>query len=84
MTTLEFDILDELYFVTPFARLLDEVEVDEVELKGGLQTLLDKKWVRCMSTVDDEVEEDVLDFENHYKDYHYLATKKGLMAHNRS
>jgi len=32
--------------------------------------------------MNDEVFEDKLDFDNEYRDYYYLATKPGLLAHN--
>ncbi|MEH0155475.1 transporter [Limibacter armeniacum] len=84
MTDLEFEVLDELYFVTSFKALKNEIEVEEAVLKNCLKELLEKQWVRCFKTVDTEEDEEGLDFENKYAEYYYLASKKGLMAHNRS
>lgn len=83
MSDLEFDVLDELYFVQPFSYLQDELELNEETLKNTLKLLLSKSWIKCFKTVTDEVLIiDELDFENHYKKYYYLASKKGLLAHN--
>ena len=82
MTDAEFDVLDELYFVQPFSHLLEELEFDAQELKPILQGLLNKGYIKCFFNMNEEVFEDQLDFQNQYQDYFYLATKKGLLAHN--
>ena len=84
MTDQEFDVLDELYFVQPFEYLISEVELDTYEIKEALKGLLDKKYIKCFESVDEEVFEQDLDFENKYAEYYYLATKAGLLAHNLS
>ncbi|MDW7690904.1 transporter [Flammeovirgaceae bacterium SG7u.111] len=83
MSDIEFDVLDELYFVTPFEKLLEELTVKDEELKTCLLGLLEKKWVKCFKSMDEEAPEHKLDFDNKYKTYAYLATKEGLLAHNR-
>ena len=82
MTDLEFDVLDELYFVTPFAQVLRMLEITDEELKNTLRNLIRKGWVKCFKTVSEQVEEEDLDFENEFQEYYYLATKEGLLAHN--
>lgn len=83
MTDLEFDILDELYFVQSFQDVQNALELDELELKEGLARLIAKTWVKCLpQDVDEVIADEELDFENNYKIYHYLATKEGLLAHN--
>lgn len=82
MTDQEFDVMDELYFVTPFNELKSKLQIDDHELKNLLIGLLKKGWVKSFQTIDEEVDEDKLDFENKFREYHYLATKAGLMAHN--
>ncbi|NJO00737.1 MAG: hypothetical protein HC880_02750 [Bacteroidia bacterium] len=83
MTDLEFDILDELYFVQSFTYIQSQVGTEEATLKAGLAILLEKGWIRCFKSHQDEVvTEDELDFSTHYQDYYYLATKEGLLAHN--
>lgn len=82
MTDQEFEILDELYFVQTFDALLSSTDLSESELKQWLDKLIDKGWVKCLDTLTEEVLTDSLDFNSHYKNYHYLATKAGLLAHN--
>lgn len=82
MTELEFDVLDELYFVQSFDYLVKEINVDSSSLKHTLGKLLEKGWIKCFHDGVNEVFEDELDFDHNYKKYHYLATKQGLMAHN--
>jgi len=82
MTDLEFDVLDELYFVIPFRHLQDELELDELSLKEVLHSLLHKGWIKCFLNASEEAVSSEIDFENKYKDYFYLASKQGLLAHN--
>ncbi|MCU0445838.1 MAG: transporter [Microscillaceae bacterium] len=83
MSDLEFDILDELYFVEPYSTLKNALDVDEVQLKNTLADLLKKGWVKCFDAHTKEpIMEDDLAFDAHYQQYHYLATKEGLLAHN--
>lgn len=82
MTDLEFDVLDELYFVVPFQHLQDELDLDVNTLKEVLKSLLDKGWIKCFLSASEEAISSEIDFENKYKDYYYLASKQGLLAHN--
>ncbi|MFW5726897.1 MAG: hypothetical protein ACOCW4_03425 [bacterium] len=47
-----------------------------------MQQLLEKGWIRCYLSASEEALEDEIDFENKYQTYYYLASKKGLLAHN--
>ncbi len=82
MTDIEFDVLDELYFVQPFAYLVDELDMDELELKNTLAALIAKGWVKCFINMQEEELPHQVKLEEKYKEYFYLATKAGLMAHN--
>ena len=82
MTEEEFDVLDELYFVQPFDYLLDELEMEEVELKTVLSALVEKGWVKCFFSMQEEALLHELQMDTKYREYFYLATKEGLMAHN--
>ena len=82
MTDQEFEILDELYFVQTFEALRHSTNLSGPELKRWLNQLIDKGWVKCLDSLTEEVVTDAPDFEIHYKNYHYLATKAGLLAHN--
>ncbi len=82
MTDQEFDVLDELYFVQSFAYLKEELSLSVIELKSVLHSLVKQGWIKCLYNMNDEVFEDELDFEKKYEEYFYLASKKGLLAHN--
>jgi hypothetical protein len=83
MTDLEYDVLDELYFVIHFEDLLKQTQLDETILKKTLQSLCEKNWVRCFVDLAEEVPAHWSKIEAQCDQYFYLATKEGLMAHNR-
>ncbi len=82
MTEEEFDVLDELYFVQPFEFLLNELEMAEAELKSVLVGLIERGWVKCFFSMQEEALSHELQMDTKYREYFYLATKEGLMAHN--
>ncbi|WP_424964087.1 transporter [Ekhidna sp.] len=81
MTDEEFDIIDELYFVTAYTDLKEATDLSDAELKENLIQMAMKGWVRVYKSVDEESELDKLDFDN-YQSFFYLASKKGLFEHN--
>lgn len=81
MTDLEYLVLDELYFVQEFQSLFQACEVSEEDLVLTLVSLKAKEWIKVLSDVDDEAKEP-LELSTEYANYFYLATKKGLLAHN--
>ena len=83
MTDEEFEVLDELYFVTHYKELQLSLDLDAESLKSLIISLWNKGWLRCYQGVDNELDRDTVDFENQFNKYHYLASKEGLMAHNR-
>lgn len=82
MSDLEYDVLDELYFVQSFSGLMETTDLEEKELKPILLKLLNKGWIRCYKTVSEEVPTAEVDFELEFRNYFYLASKAGLLAHN--
>lgn len=82
MTDEEFDLLDELYFVQPFTHLKEELEWSDDVLLKNLKQLQQKTWIKCFSEMDVEVFEPELNLDENFRSYLYLASKKGLMAHN--
>ena len=82
MTDQEYEIMDELYFVISFRELMEKLLLEEVELKVSLSALLEKQYIKCFNNVSDEIPPEHIDFENNYRNYHYLASKEGLFAHN--
>ncbi|NML65073.1 hypothetical protein HHL22_07625 [Hymenobacter sp. RP-2-7] len=83
MTDAEFDLLDELYFVTPFRTLLEKTGLPAAELQellGGLlaQGLLRYYW----PDPDTELAYEPTTFGALGRDASYLASKEGLLQHN--
>ncbi len=84
MTDKEFDILDELYFVTSFPELKSNSGMSCPDLIVELRQLIAKSWIKC---IDPDTEQDISDqpieeLEKQYETILFLATKKGLMEHN--
>jgi hypothetical protein len=82
MTDIEFDVLDELYFIESFDSLSNTLSMSEEQLKTTLSGLLEKGWIKCLASATGDLPAEEAGFENHYNKYYYLATKAGLLAHN--
>jgi hypothetical protein len=83
MTNQEFDILDELYFVTSFQDLQEQVGLPKEEFISALVELIGKGYVKCLfPDQDTEVPFNQEHFQTAYSFYYFLATKSGLLAHN--
>jgi len=81
VSDLEFDVLDELYFLIPFEDLLEKIGLSDNEIKPILVKLLRKDWIRVYQEPQEELETGQVDLEIHFRDYYYLASKDGLRAH---
>jgi hypothetical protein len=81
MTDTEFDLLDELYFVQHFAYLQETLKWEKDLLLKNLQLLYSKGYIKCLSNPDSELFNE-LDILKEGENLFFLATKKGLMAHN--
>lgn len=82
MTDLEFDVLDELYFVQSFADLQKETALEANTLKKVLEEMYHKGWVRCMKGPEGDDQYSVQDFPEDFSTIYFLASKEGLLAHN--
>ena len=82
MSDTEFDVLDELYCVTPYHELAKQTALSDEELLPCLHTLSSKKWIKCFLNVSEEALPHEVDLDKHFKEYYYLASKEGLLAHN--
>jgi hypothetical protein len=82
MSDLEFDVLDELYFVQTYEHLKFTLRWEDDMLRDTLRKLLEKKWIRCYINPNEEIFGDDIDFETSYWKYYYLVSKTGLFAHN--
>lgn len=84
LNDIQFDILDALYFVEPFEKLREEVSSPLPVIIDELRTLIDKGWVQVMiydEDAHDYVRTGIFD-SDHLEEYHFLATKEGLLKHN--
>jgi hypothetical protein len=82
MSDQEFDVLDEMYFVVSFEELQTETELSDSELLHTLKNLKGKGYIKVLASRDQEVETGRLNLDTEFKNYYYLASKKGLLAHN--
>ena len=80
MTEYEFELLDELYFLTNIEDLINALEWSFDKICHTLDILYDKGWIKIVDSLENEITNP--DLLNNYQDYCFLATKKGLMAHN--
>ncbi len=86
MEKLEFEIIDAIYFVEPFDTILKEVSETRLGvIKDCLRNLIRKRWVQVMVWNEERHEMTSTAFYDYDKmeQFHYLATKEGLMAHNK-
>lgn len=82
MTNQEFDLLEKLYFLTSYQVLKENCGVDPAKINKSLWHLIEKDWVLCHRNNDEEIKPTIEEFESQFDIYHYLASKKGLLAHN--
>lgn len=83
MTNKEFDLLDELYFVTSFEDLESALEWPVEELFSILGSAIENGWVKCLEKkTEHEVVFSATELRNKYTEVFFLASKKGLMQHN--
>lgn len=82
MTDLEFDVLDELYFVQSFTELQKETGLDATTLKEVLAGMYGKGWLRCLPEPSGGEDYRGKDFPENYSATYFLASKEGLLAHN--
>ena len=81
MTEIEFDVLDELYFVISFKDLQEVLNMDESELIEELKGIFEKGWLRVFSSPDGTA--DLVKISNSILlNTFLLASKAGLKAHN--
>ncbi len=83
MTDPEFDLLDELYFVTSFRTLLAKTGLLPAALTEGLRNLLEQGLIRAYwPDPDTELAYETTSFGAIAGDASYLASKEGLLQHN--
>ncbi|RLD22699.1 MAG: hypothetical protein DRI71_07140 [Bacteroidetes bacterium] len=82
MSEAEYDIMDQLYFVTSYEDIKELSEVDESVITSVLWMFINKGWVKCFAGPENEIEVAEEEFKTNFVNYHYLASKQGLLAHN--
>lgn len=77
----EVDLLAELHFVSDFETLANVVALSEAELELYLKQLIEKGFIDAL-VYDDESGDYVRVSDNFtsLERYHFVATKKGLLA----
>jgi len=78
----EFEVLDELYFVVSYQELANTLDMDQETLKQVLGKMIEKRWVKCFTGPEQDIDYRDVDFLNQFDKYHYLASKEGLFVHN--
>ncbi|MBN7811674.1 hypothetical protein J0A68_11985 [Algoriphagus sp. H41] len=81
MSDAEFDLLDELYFVQPYTYLSEALGWEDSLLLATLDSLYGQGMIKCLQSPDEE-RFDPVEIGREGKSLYFLATKKGLMAHN--
>ncbi|MDX2196462.1 MAG: hypothetical protein NW207_08590 [Cytophagales bacterium] len=82
MTELQYQILDELYFMVHYNDLANTLQMDDEVLIRELCILIQKQWVDYYKTVDGIKSPDIENWTHYLKQYYYLASKSGLLVHN--
>lgn len=82
MSGAEYEIMDQLYFVTSFEDIKELSGVEESVIASVLWMFINKGWVKIFAGPENEVEVVEEDFMTNFMKYHYLASKQGLLAHN--
>jgi len=82
MTDKEFDLLEELYFVKTYSDLKKSLG-EEINISDELHRLIKKGWAKVLDEDDNEIPVTELIFDNNNSVYKFIATKKGLIAHNQ-
>ncbi len=82
LTTKEFDLLDELYFVQHYDVLKEAIGWKDSEIQQILADLLAKDFIKLLVDHDIEFRLGSNEQQVPWKKLYYLASKKGLMIHN--
>ena len=84
LTEIEYDILNAVYFVESFDKIIEDVKYPVNILADSLKFLIRKKFVSPMKW-DEKRNEFVRSFmydSDNMRAYRYIITREGLEAHN--
>jgi hypothetical protein len=83
VTEIEYEIIDELYFVTSYHDIGTTLILSDEELCTSLKDLLARGYIKAYyPDQDTEIPFDETHFGKYCQDYYFLATKAGLIVHN--
>ncbi|MEM7658566.1 MAG: hypothetical protein AAF399_20750, partial [Bacteroidota bacterium] len=84
LNDLQFQILDSLYFVESFRHVVEEADVPVPFVVDELRNLIDQGLVQVMQFDEDSGDylRTIIFDTDHLDEYHFLATKDGLLKHN--
>lgn len=81
MTSKQFELLDELYFVIGYHDLKESLEWSDEELCAELTQLFSEGWLRVFKSPSDTTDFELISDEILMNSF-LLASKAGLKAHN--
>jgi len=84
LTEVEYDILNAVYFVEPFDKIIEEVDFPEKIVGDSLKFLITHKLVAAMKWDEKKgthARSFIYDSDN-MRSYSYIITREGLLAHN--
>jgi hypothetical protein len=84
LTDVEYDILNAVYFIEPFDKILEDVKYPENIVGDSLKFLITHKYISAMKW-DGKRKEHVRSFfydSDNMRAYSYLITREGLLIHN--
>jgi hypothetical protein len=81
MTSKQFEILDELYFVISYSDLSEVMHMPDEELCAELTGLFSEGWLRVFKGPNDTKDYELISDDILMNSY-LLASKAGLKAHN--
>ncbi|MGK7397759.1 MAG: transporter [Candidatus Cyclobacteriaceae bacterium M3_2C_046] len=82
MNDIEFEVMDELYFIHSFEELEKKLALTENDLKDTLLALWQKGWIRVFRSIQSEIAYQADTYKKNFRNYYYIASKAGLLAHN--
>jgi len=83
-SNMEFDVMDEVYFISSFIQIMENTGIETEQLRDVLTNLLQKGFVQQLiynESLHDFEKMEVYN-ETQLESASYVATKKGLLAHN--
>ena len=81
MTDQQFTLLDELYFIQNVESLTKDLGWAKEEVIAVLLELFENDWLKVVD-LDEEVEISKAELAEQITKYSFIASKKGLFAHN--